>query len=106
MCARKWLFLWEKSQLPHLELTNEVVRKFNSSYGEVFEEIKPIIGETRRLVGTDGNAKMSKSLDNGIYLSDSKEVLRQKVMSMYTDPNRIHANDPGKVEGNPVFILS
>lgn len=93
-----------EDQLPHLELTNEVVRKFNSTYGQVFSEIKPIIGKVKRLVGTDGNAKMTKSLGNTIYLKDDEKTLKEKVMKMYTDPKRIHPTDPGTVEGNPVFI--
>lgn len=93
-----------EDQLPHLELTNEVVRKFNSTYGEVFDEITPIIGRMRRLVGTDGNLKMTKSLNNAIFLGDTEDSLKEKVMRMYTDPDRIHSTDPGKVEGNPVFI--
>jgi tryptophanyl-tRNA synthetase len=93
-----------EDQLPMIEQTREIVRKFNSLYGEVFIEPEALVGEVKRLPGTDGNAKMSKSLGNAIYLSDSEEELRKKVMSMYTDPKRIHATDPGKVEGNPVFI--
>ena len=91
-------------QMPHLELTNEVVRRFNKLYGETFDEVEGLVGEIPKLVGTDGNPKMGKSLDNCIFLSDSTEELRAKVMGMYTDPNRIHPTDPGKVEGNPVFI--
>jgi tryptophanyl-tRNA synthetase len=93
-----------EDQLPHLELTNEVVKKFNLAYGEVFKEITPIIGKTKRLVGIDGNVKMTKSLNNAIFLSDNEGELKEKVMKMYTDPKRIHSTDPGKVEGNPVFI--
>jgi tryptophanyl-tRNA synthetase len=73
-------------------------------YGEVFVEPEALVGEVKRLPGIDGNAKMGKSLGNAIYLSDSEEELKKKVMGMYTDPSRIHATDPGKVEGNPVFI--
>jgi len=91
-------------QMPHLELTNEVVRRFNKLYGETFDEVEGLVGEIPKLVGTDGNPKMGKSLDNCIFLSDSTEELRAKVMGIYTDPNRIHPTDPGKVEGNPVFI--
>ena len=93
-----------EDQLPHMELTNEIVRKFNSNYGEVLKEPKPLIGKVARLVGTDGNAKMSKSLNNAIFLGDGEKTIKEKVMSMYTDPKRIHATDPGTVEGNPVFI--
>lgn len=93
-----------EDQLPHLELTKEIVKKFNSTYGEVLKDPKPLIGRISRLIGVDGNAKMTKSLNNTIFLDESAESLKQKIMSMYTDPNRIRATDPGKVEGNPVFI--
>lgn len=93
-----------EDQLPHIEQTNEIVRKFNSLYGETLKEVSGLVGRVRRLPGIDGNAKMTKSLNNAIYLSDSSEVLRKKIMSMYTDPKRIHPTDPGNVEGNPVFI--
>lgn len=93
-----------EDQLPMIEQTREIVRRFNSLYGKVFVEPEALIGDVKRLPGIDGNAKMSKSLGNGIYLSDSEEELKKKVMGMYTDPTRIHATDPGKVEGNPVFI--
>ncbi len=93
-----------KDQASHLEVTREIAGKFNSLYGEVLPLPETLIGEVPTLPGIDGKAKMSKSLDNAIYLSDSEEVVKQKVMKMYTDPNRIHADDPGTVEGNPVFI--
>jgi tryptophanyl-tRNA synthetase len=93
-----------EDQLPMIEQTREIVRKFNSLYGEVFVEPEALVGEVKRLPGIDGSSKMGKSLDNAIYLSDSEEELKKKVMSMYTDPNRIHPTDPGKVEGNPTFI--
>ncbi len=93
-----------KDQQSHVEITREIARRFNNLYGETFPEPEPLIGEVPTLVGLDGNAKMSKSLDNCIYLSDEPEIVKEKVMSMYTDPNRIHPTDPGKVEGNPVFI--
>lgn len=92
-----------EDQLPVLEQANEIVQKFNSLYGEVFKKIKPVVAENARLIGIDGNAKMSKSLNNAIYLSDSPDAIEEKVMAMYTDPNHIHVNDPGKVEGNVVF---
>ncbi|RJR27116.1 tryptophan--tRNA ligase [candidate division WWE3 bacterium] len=104
LCVRADLVPVGEDQLPHLELTNEVVRKFNGTYGLTFEEIEPMIGRVKRLVGLDGNAKMTKSLGNTIYLSEDRESLKKKVMSMYTDPNRLRASDPGKVDGNPVFI--
>jgi len=93
-----------EDQLPMIEQTREIVRKFNSLYGEVFVEPEALVGEIKRLPGIDGATKMGKSLGNAIYLSDSEEELKKKVMSMYTDPNRVHPTDPGKVEGNPVFI--
>lgn len=93
-----------EDQLPMLEQTREIVRKFNSIYGQVLVEPKPMLSSHPRLVGTDGQAKMSKSLNNAIYLSDKAEEVTKKVMGMYTDPQRIHPTDPGKIEGNPVFI--
>ena len=93
-----------EDQLPHVELTREVARKFNSTYKEVFVEPQPLIGKVARLVGTDGNTKMTKSLGNTIFLNETGDTLKQKIMNMYTDPNRIRATDPGTVEGNPVFI--
>ena len=93
-----------EDQLPMIEQTREIARRFNQIYGTVFPEPDAKIGEIARLVGTDGNAKMSKSIGNTIYLSDTEEEVNKKVMSMYTDPTRIKATDPGKVEGNPVFM--
>jgi tryptophanyl-tRNA synthetase len=93
-----------KDNQSHVELAREIARRFNNLYGEVFPEPEAIIGDVPSLVGTDGQAKMSKSLNNAIYLSDDAETVRQKVMSMYTDPKRLRATDPGTVEGNPVFI--
>lgn len=93
-----------EDQLPHLELTREVVRKLNGLVGTSINEPKGLVGDVARLVGTDGGAKMSKSIGNVIMLSDDAETVKQKVKSMYTDPNRLRATDPGKVDGNPVFI--
>lgn len=93
-------------QLPMLEQTNEIVSSFNRIYGETLVPCNAILNENKiaqRLPGLDGNAKMSKSLNNGIYLSDPSDVIYKKVMSMYTDPNHIRVEDPGKVEGNMVF---
>jgi len=93
-------------QLPMIEQTNEIVRSFNSIYKkEVLTETKALLPdkEARRLPGIDGKAKMSKSLDNAIYLSDSPEIIQKKIMSMYTDPDHIRVEDPGKIEGNMVF---
>jgi tryptophanyl-tRNA synthetase len=90
-------------QVPHIEQTNDILQKFNSIYGEVFQKVAVKLSETSRLTGLDGNAKMSKSLGNSIELSDSNEEIERKVMQMYTDPTHIHVQDPGKVEGNVVF---
>lgn len=95
-----------EDQLPMLEQTTEIVRKFNSFYSEVLIEPEALLPDNKaclRLPGIDGKAKMSKSLNNCIYLSDSADEIRKKVMEMYTDPNHLHVEDPGNVEGNPVF---
>ena len=93
-----------KDQASHLEVTREIARRFNEQFAPVFPEPKTRIGDVGTLPGVDGKAKMSKSLDNAIYLSDDPEDVRRKVMGMYTDPTRIHPTDPGQVEGNPVFV--
>lgn len=93
-------------QAPMIEQTREIVRTFNATYGEVLVEPEAMIPQDateQRLPGIDGNAKMSKSLNNGIYLSDDADTLKAKVMSMYTDPGHIHVEDPGQLEGNTVF---
>ena len=92
-----------EDQSPVIEQTREIARDFNDAYGETFVLPEAKIGRVARLVGTDGKLKMSKSGNNAILLSDDEKTVQQKVMSMYTDPNRIHATDPGKVKGNPVF---
>lgn len=95
-----------EDQLPMLEQTREIVRTFNYYYSEVLVEPKAVIPDNKicsRLPGLDGKAKMSKSLGNCIYLSDSQKDVKSKVMSMFTDPNHIQITDPGKVEGNTVF---
>jgi len=92
-----------EDQLPMIEQAREIVRRFNSLYDKVLVEPKAMVGQIARLPGTDGGAKMSKSLNNCIYLSDNSEALRKRVMSMFTDPTRIHPTDPGHVEDNPVF---
>jgi tryptophanyl-tRNA synthetase len=92
-----------EDQLPVIEQVNEIVDDFNRIYGETFNRVKHLVGNTPRLIGIDGNSKMGKSLNNGIYLSDSYEVISKKVMDMYTDPGHIHIEDHGKVEGNVVF---
>ena len=90
-------------QVPHLELTREVVRRFHQFFGEVFVEPQPLLTKIPRLPGLD-NRKMSKSYGNTIDLSDDESVVQKKVMRMYTDPKRVRADIPGTVEGNPVFI--
>jgi tryptophanyl-tRNA synthetase len=93
-----------EDQLPHIEMTRELARRFNRQFKEVFPEPEALVGRVARLVGTDGQAKMSKSLDNAIYLKDPPEVVTEKVRRMYTDPTRLRATDPGHIEGNPVFM--
>lgn len=93
-----------RDQESHIEVTREIAKTFNKTYGNVFPVPKALIGEGGTLIGTDGQAKMSKSIGNCIYLSDDNETVIKKVKGMYTDPNRVKATDPGKVEGNPVFI--
>jgi tryptophanyl-tRNA synthetase len=93
-----------EDQLPVIEQTREIARDFNKTFGETFVEPEGMVGRVARLVGTDGTMKMSKSGGNAILLSDDEETLKKKVMSTYTDPTRIHPTDPGKVEGNPVFM--
>ena len=96
-----------EDQMPMLEQCKEIVHKFNSVYGETLTDpqiILPQNASCQRLPGIDGKAKMSKSLGNCIYLSDEPEEIRKKVMSMFTDPNHLRVEDPGTVEGNPVFI--
>jgi tryptophanyl-tRNA synthetase len=92
-----------EDQVPHLELSREVVRRFNNYYGPALVEAQPLLTPTPRLPGLD-NRKMSKSYGNTIDLSDDAETVRQKVRQMYTDPKRVRADIPGTVEGNPVFI--
>lgn len=96
-----------EDQMPMVEQTQEIVHKFNSVYGETLVEPKILLPENKaclRLPGTDGKAKMSKSLGNCIYLSDDEDSIKKKVMSMYTDPTHLQVSDPGHVEDNPVFI--
>jgi tryptophanyl-tRNA synthetase len=93
-----------EDQLPHIEMTRELARRFNRRFGETFPEPEGLLGRVPRLLGLHGpDAKMSTSADNAIWLKDDEETVNRKVMSMYTDPKRIHATDPGTVEGNPVF---
>ena len=96
-----------EDQLPMIEQTREIVRSFNHIYGEVLVEPDVLLPDNQacmRLPGIDGKAKMSKSLNNCIYLSDTEEDVRKKIMSMFTDPNHLRVEDPGQTEGNPVFI--
>ena len=92
-----------EDQVPHLELSREVVRRFHNFYGELFVEPQPLLTPTPRLPGLD-NRKMSKSYNNTIDLSDDADAVKQKVRQMYTDPKRVRADIPGTVEGNPVFV--
>ncbi len=96
-----------EDQLPMIEQAREIVRSFNNLYGETLVEPKAVLPTNKtclRLPGTDGKAKMSKSIGNCIYLSDEPEEIRKKIMSMYTDPNHLRVEDPGETENNPVFI--
>jgi len=96
-----------EDQAPMIEQTREIVHKFNSVYGETLVEPDILLPDNKaclRLPGIDGKAKMSKSLGNCIYLSDSEDEIKKKIMSMFTDPNHLKVEDPGQVEGNPVFI--
>lgn len=95
-----------EDQNPMIEQAREIVRSFNTTYSEVLVMPKAVVPKNKnqaRLVGTDGKNKMSKSLGNCIFLSDEPEIIKQKIMSMYTDPDHIHVSDPGKIEGNTVF---
>ncbi|SDL39194.1 tryptophan--tRNA ligase [Halarsenatibacter silvermanii] len=92
-----------EDQIPHLEQTRKIVRKFNNLYGEVFPEPEPRIGDFPRLIGLDGKAKMSKSLNNAIFLSDTRENVKNKVSQAVTDPARVRLDDPGHPEDCPVF---
>ena len=109
-----------RDQKSHVEYARDIARKFNDTYplrprlastqtrseasGEVFPIPEPLIGEVPTLPGTDGKAKMGKSTGNAIFLTDSPDEVKKKVMSMFTDPNRVHGDEPGRTEGNPVFI--
>lgn len=105
LCVRANLVPVGKDQASHLEVTREVARRFNSLYGEdLLPEPDTLIGDVPTLVGLDGQAKASKSLGNAIFLDDDPKTIEKKVRGMYTDPNRVRADIPGRVEGNPVFI--
>jgi tryptophanyl-tRNA synthetase len=92
-----------EDQLPHIEMTRELARRFNAMCGPLFPEPQALVGRVPRLVGIDGQSKMSKSRSNAIYLKDDSATVSQKVLRMFTDPTRLRATDPGHVEGNPVF---
>lgn len=107
LCVRANIVPVGKDQSSHLEVTREIARRFNTLYGEeqeILPEPETLIGEVPTLVGLDGQAKASKSLGNAIFLTDDAKTVEQKVRGMYTDPNRVRADIPGTVEGNPVFI--
>ena len=109
LCVKGDLVPVGVDQEAHLEQSREIARTLNgiakeNGYDEIFPEPKALIGRVGKLIGTDGNPKMSKSLGNTIYLSATTDEVKEKVMSMYTDPNRLHATDPGRVDGNPLFI--
>jgi tryptophanyl-tRNA synthetase len=109
ICVKAELVPVGVDQEAHLEQTREIAKTFNAiakknGKENLFPEPKALIGKVGKLIGTDGNPKMGKSLGNTIYLSATPEEVEEKVMKMYTDPNRIHADTPGKIEGNPVFI--
>lgn len=93
-----------KDNEAHIELTRDIARRFNQYYGEVFPLPEVMLSDVPTLVGTDGQGKMSKSANNCIYLSDDAKTVEKKVKGMFTDPNRVSADVPGKVEGNPVFV--
>jgi tryptophanyl-tRNA synthetase len=93
-----------KDNEAHIELARDIARRFNQYYGEIFPLPEVLLGETPTLVGTDNKGKMSKSANNCIFISDDAKTVEKKVTGMYTDPNRISADVPGTVEGNPVFL--
>ena len=103
LCVKGDLVPVGRDQESHIELTREIARRFNDLFGPVFPVPDSLIPSDTLLPGTDGNSKAGKSLGNAIDLADDPETVRRKVMAMYTDPTRIRATDPGKVEGNPVF---
>jgi tryptophanyl-tRNA synthetase len=104
LLARATLTPVGKDNLAHVEIARELARQFNSAYGPVFPEPEPLLTDTAALVGTDNRGKMSKSAGNAIFLSDDEQTVEAKVRGMFTDPKRLHANIPGNVEGNPVFV--
>jgi tryptophanyl-tRNA synthetase len=104
LCVKGELVPVGKDNAAYVEVSREIAKRFNHLYGEVFPIPDVLIGDVPSLAGTDGHAKMSKSLNNAIYLSDDEKTVTKKVMGIFTDPNRISADVPGKIEGNTVFI--
>ncbi len=104
LLARAHLVPVGRDNLAHIEITRELARQFNSTYGHVFPEPEPLSSDVPALVGTDNRRKMSKSAGNAIFLSDDEQTVVAKVKGMFTDPKRIHADIPGTVEGNPLFV--
>lgn len=104
LCAKAQCVPVGKDNEAFIELSRDIARKFNQLYGDVFPIPEVMISECPTLIGTDGMGKMSKSLNNCIFLSDDEKTVEKKVRGMYTDPKRIHADIPGTVEGNPIFI--
>ncbi|RBQ15717.1 tryptophan--tRNA ligase [Spongiactinospora rosea] len=104
LCVKAHAVPVGKDNAAHVEIAREIARRFNHLYGETFPVPELISAEVPSLVGTDGQAKMSKSIGNAIYLSDSPDEVRRKVRGMYTDPKRVRADVPGTVAGNPVFV--
>jgi tryptophanyl-tRNA synthetase len=105
LCVKAQAVPVGRDNAAHVEVTREIARRFNHLYGETFPVPDMIEGDVPTLIGTDGNGKMSKSVGNAILLSDDAESVRRKVMAMYTDPLRVRADVPGRVEGNPVFVF-
>jgi len=104
LCVKGELVPVGKDNAAHVEVSREIAKRFNHLYGDVFPVPDVLIGDVPSLVGTDGQAKMSKSLNNAIFLSDDEKAVEKKVKGMFTDPARTSADVPGKVDGNPVFI--
>jgi tryptophanyl-tRNA synthetase len=103
LCVRANAVPVGKDNYAFVEITREIARRFNARYGDVFPIPETVAGEAPTLVGTDGKRKMSKSLDNAVALEDGPLEVRRKILRMYTDPNRVTADVPGRIEGNPVF---
>ena len=104
LCVKGAVVPVGKDNEAHVEMTRVIARRFNNLYSDVFPIPEPLIGDVPSLVGTDGKAKMSKSLNNAIFLSDDAATVKKRVKSMFTDPNRLTPDVPGEVENNPVFI--